>query len=201
MVMCKHVGSSSELPAISTDAPPLANISFGFVRTAGTMLAWIFGDVFERFPDLKIALSEGNIGWMAYALERAEQCLETQRPWLARGVGIHGYNTKYRTGTSADVTTVNVRQAFRDHIFGCFLRDDSGIRVLDLIGEDNIMCESDYPHADSTWPNSIEVARKSIAGLPDATQYKLLRGNAERLYRFTPSNTPVRRNASSIASS
>jgi predicted TIM-barrel fold metal-dependent hydrolase len=195
MVICMHVGSSSQLPAVCHDAPPLANIAFGAVRTAGTMLSWLFGDAFERFPNLKIALSEGNIGWMSYFLERAEQCLETQRHWIARGVQIHGYDNKYDLGTAADVTTIDIRSVFRDHIFGCFLRDQTGIRVLDMIGVDNVMAESDYPHADTTWPNSIQVARQSMAGLDDASQYKILRSNAERLFRFTPA-VPERRGSS-----
>ena len=191
MVICMHVGSSSTLPAICHDAPPLANIAFGAVRTAGTMLSWLFSDAFERFPQLKIALSEGNVGWMAYFLERAEQCLETQRHWLARGVPIHGYDNKYDVGTAANLNTIDIRRTFRDHIYGCFLRDDTGMRVIDLIGEDNLMCESDYPHADTTWPHSVAIARKSMQGLPDATQYKLLRGNAERLFRFRAAEAPI----------
>ena len=192
MVISMHVGSSSQLPAICHDAPTMANISFGAVRTAGTMLAWLFSDAFERFPRLKIALSEGNIGWMAYFLERAEQCLEVQRHWIAKGVQIHGYDTKFETGTMADVSTIDIRQTFRDHIYGCFLRDRTGMRVLDMIGEDNVMCESDYPHADTTWPDSVAIARECMAGLAPATQHKLLRANAEALYRFTPAPTPVR---------
>jgi predicted TIM-barrel fold metal-dependent hydrolase len=192
MVVSMHVGSSSQLPAICHDAPPMANIAFGAVRTAGTMLSWIFSDAFERFPRLKIALSEGNIGWMAYFLERAEQCLDVQRHWIARGVEIHGYDTSYDRGTAADVSRIDIRQTFRDHIFGCFLRDATGIRVLDLIGADNVMCESDYPHADTTWPHSVEVARSCMDGLPEATQHRLLRANAEALYRFTPAEPPTR---------
>ena len=191
MVLCMHVGSSSTLPAICHDAPPLANIAFGTVRTAGTMLSWIFGDTFERFPNLKIALSEGNVGWMAYFLERAEQCLDKQRHWLSRGVPLHGYDNKYDAGTAANVDTIDIRRVFREHIFGCFLQDRTGMQVLDLIGEDNVMCESDYPHADTTWPHSVKVARDCMQGLSEATQLKLLRGNAERLFRFTPAPTPV----------
>ena len=50
MVVCMHVGSSSTMPTISSDAPGLANLTFGAVRAAGTMLAWLFSDVFERMP-------------------------------------------------------------------------------------------------------------------------------------------------------
>ena len=53
------------------------------------------------------------------------------------------------------------------------------------------MCETDYPHSDSTWPNCIDVARDTMKDLPERVQYKLLRGNAERLYRFTPAEPPV----------
>ena len=45
MVVCMHVGSSSTMPTISSDAPGLANLTFGAVRAAGTMLAWLFSDV------------------------------------------------------------------------------------------------------------------------------------------------------------
>jgi predicted TIM-barrel fold metal-dependent hydrolase len=53
------------------------------------------------------------------------------------------------------------------------------------------MCETDYPHSDSTWPDCIQSVRHQIAHLPAETQYKLLRGNAERVYRFTPAEPPV----------
>lgn len=193
MVICMHVGSSSTLPIICKDSPPMANIAWGTVRTAGTMLSWIFGDTFERFPRLKIALSEGNVGWIAYFLERAEQCLDKQRHWISRGVPIHGYNTHHDSGTAADVMSIDIRRVFSEHIYGCFLQDYTGMRVLDMIGEDNVMCESDYPHADTSWPYSVEVAHKSMAGLSDATKYKLLRGNAETLFRFTPAPEPFAR--------
>jgi predicted TIM-barrel fold metal-dependent hydrolase len=54
------------------------------------------------------------------------------------------------------------------------------------------MIETDYPHSDSTWPNSIEVAHKQLANFDDETKYKILRGNAERLFRFTPAPAPDR---------
>ncbi len=55
------------------------------------------------------------------------------------------------------------------------------------------MVETDYPHSDTTWPDCIGTARKVIEGLPEATQAKLLRGNAERLFRFTPADPPTPR--------
>jgi len=190
MVVSMHVGSSSTMPSISSDAPPLANLTFGAVRAAGTMLAWLFSDYFERMPDLKIALSEGNIGWMPYFIERAEQVLDKQRHWAAQA-GVQFYRGDSGTDAAAAVPQANlgsldVRRTIREHIFGCFIEETSGLRNLDIIGEDNVMIETDYPHSDTTWPDCIEVAQQLVKELPPATQRKILRGNAERLFRFTP---------------
>ncbi len=193
MVVSMHVGSSSTMPVISSDAPGLANLTFGAVRAAGTMLAWLFSDVFERFPGVKIALSEGNIGWMPYFIERAEQVIDKQRHW-AKAMTTSFYNNNVATEqVMADLDRLNVREIIRKHIYGCFIEESSGLRSLDIIGEDNVMCETDYPHSDTTWPDCIGVARKLLddANLPEATQYKILRANAEKLYRFTPAEPPA----------
>jgi predicted TIM-barrel fold metal-dependent hydrolase len=187
LVASMHVGSSSQVPQIAPDSPFMANLAWGAIRTSGAMLSWLFSGMFQRYPNLKIALSEGEVGWMPYFLERAEQVLDKQRYWVMRGQKFMDH------GASGDVDldTLDLREVFRDHVFGCFIEDYHGIASLDEIGEDNVMCETDYPHSDSTWPNCITAVKKVIGHLPPETQYKLLRGNAERLYRFTPADTPV----------
>ncbi|MGA9493947.1 MAG: amidohydrolase family protein [Mycobacterium sp.] len=190
LVASMHVGSSSTLPKICNDAPFMANLTWGASRTSGTMLSWLFSGLFQRYPNLKIALSEGECGWMPYFLERAEQVLDKQRYWVKRGTKFMGH-----AGNGADLDTLDIRQSFRDHVFGCIIEDHHAVKSLDELGEDNIMCETDYPHSDSTWPNCIEVARNTMKDLPPEVQYKLLRGNAERLYRFTPAEPPVLANA------
>jgi predicted TIM-barrel fold metal-dependent hydrolase len=190
MVVCMHVGSSSTMPAISSDAPVLANLTFGAARAAGTMLAWLFSDYFERMPGLRIALSEGNIGWMPYFIERAEQVLDKQRHWAAKkNVKLYGGDSgtaELAPVPQADLDRLDVRRTIREHVFGCFIEETSGLRCLDIIGEDNVMLEVDYPHSDTTWPDSIEVAHRLLKDLPPETRHKVLRANAERLFRFTP---------------
>jgi predicted TIM-barrel fold metal-dependent hydrolase len=190
LVASMHVGSSSTLPKICNDAPFMANLTWGASRTSGTMLSWLFSGLFQRYPNLKIALSEGEVGWMPYFLERAEQVLDKQRYWVKRGQTFMGH-----AGNGADLDTLDIRQSFRDHVYGCIIEDHHAVKSLDEIGEDNIMCETDYPHSDSTWPDCIAVARNTMKDLPENVQYKLLRGNAERLYRFTPAEPPVLANA------
>ena len=190
MVVCMHVGSSSQVPTIAPDSPFMANLAWGANRTSGTMLSWLFSGKFTQFPNLKIALSEGEIGWIPYFLERAEQVLDKQRYWVQRGVQFMEH-----AGTDVDLDTINVRELFRDHVFGCFIDDAHGIASIDEIGRNNIMCETDYPHSDSTWPDCISVVKHLIGHLSEPVQYKILRGNAERLYRFTPAEPPVLTNA------
>jgi predicted TIM-barrel fold metal-dependent hydrolase len=190
LVASMHVGSSSTLPKICNDAPFMANLTWGASRTSGTMLSWLFSGLFQRYPNLKIALSEGEVGWMPYFLERAEQVLDKQRYWVKRGQTFMGH-----AGNGADLDTLDIRQSFRDHVFGCIIEDHHAVKSLDELGEDNIMCETDYPHSDSTWPDCITVARNTMKDLPESVQYKLLRGNAERLYRFTPAEPPILANA------
>lgn len=187
MVVSMHVGSSSTVPQIAPDAPFLANLAWGATRTSGAMLSWLFSGMFQRYPKLKIALSEGEIGWMPYFLERAEQVLDKQRHWVKKGVRFG----EHAASGNIDLDTLDIRATFRDHVFGCFIEDTHGIASIDVLGEDNIMCETDYPHSDSTWPNCIQTVKGMIGHLPPETQYKILRGNAERLYRFTPAEPPV----------
>jgi predicted TIM-barrel fold metal-dependent hydrolase len=191
MVVCMHVGSSSTLPSISSDAPLLASMAWGGVRPAGAMLEWLFSPYLQDLPNLRIALSEGGAGWIPHFLERAEQVLDKQRHWASRATGVELYGRTLRQARAVDLHRLDIRATFRDHIFGCFIEDTHAMRSLAEIGEDNLMIETDYPHTDSTWPDSIKIARDQVAGLPETTRHKLLRGNAERLFRFTPA-TPDR---------
>ncbi len=66
-------------------------------------------------------------------------------------------------------------------IYGCFFRDRHGLESLDRVGVDNITFETDYPHTDSTWPDTKVIAEKMVEGLSDADIYKIMRGNAIRM--------------------
>jgi predicted TIM-barrel fold metal-dependent hydrolase len=206
MVVCMHQGSSSHRFTMSDEAPYLSTMAWGIgCQTSGTMLDWIFGPVFVRYPGIKIALSEGGIGWMPYFLERAEQVLDKQRFWASEGeraVSERGLlehrldsgpakpSSRKREKAEVDLLTLDVRATFKEHIFGCFIEDQAGLASIDRIGVDNVMIETDYPHSESTWPNSITYAHKQLAGFDDASKLKILRTNAERLFHFTPAEPP-----------
>ena len=61
-----------------------------------------------------------------------------------------------------------------------------GLRQRDIIGIDNILWESDYPHTDTTWPNSQEVVQRHFGGIPEAERRKITFENAARLFQMQP---------------
>ncbi len=193
MVISIHIGSSSTMYKVSNTSPFMANMSLGHIRPAGCMTSWIFSGLLQKFPETKIALSESSIGWIPWVLERANQVFHTQRHWVAKGKQFAGSaEGAHATVGDVDVFAIDVYRDYREHFYGCFIDDATGLALLDVVGEDNIMIEADYPHSDSTWPHSIKLARERLdaAGLTPEQQFKVLRGNAEKLYQFTPSTPP-----------
>ena len=75
---------------------------------------------------------------------------------------------------------------YREHIITCFIDDASGLEQRDRIGIDAITWECDYPHSDSTWPNSAVQLSKSLVGIPDDEINKITHENAMRTFRFDP---------------
>jgi predicted TIM-barrel fold metal-dependent hydrolase len=190
-VVSMHVGSSSNLIRTSPDMPTLAFMAYSAAANqAGTLLDWLFSGIFTRFPNLKIALSEGSIGWIPYFLERAEQVIDKQRFWASRfDIDMNASHERGEEKGEAkfDLDT-DIRALFKDHVFGTFIEDHAGLALLDTIGEDNVMLECDYPHSDSTWPDTIDLANKWLGHLPEDVQHKITIGNACRVYDFTPAD-------------
>jgi predicted TIM-barrel fold metal-dependent hydrolase len=190
-VLSMHVGSSSNLIRTSPDMPTLAFMAYSAAANqAGTLLDWLFSGNFDRFPRLKIALSEGSIGWIPYFLERAEQVIDKQRFWASRfDIDMNASHERgEEKGEAKFNLDTDIRRLFKDHVFGTFIEDHAGLRLLDIIGEDNVMLECDYPHSDSTWPDTVNPANKWLGDLPEDVQHKITVGNAARVYDFTPAD-------------
>jgi Amidohydrolase len=80
---------------------------------------------------------------------------------------------------------------FRRNFWFCALDDPSGFLTKDIIGVDNILVESDYPHSDSTWPNTQALLRKHLAGVPVDEQRKMCWENAVKLFRHPVPPNPL----------
>ncbi len=164
-----HIGSGSKMPSTSADAPPAVGSTLTFANCCFSMVDWLMSGLFTQFSDLKIAYSEGQIGWIPYILERADTVWRENRGW----------------GGIADKVFEPPSELFARHIYGCFFDDPFGLQSIDAIGVDNVTYESDYPHSDSTWPHTAKLAAEQTAGLSDDVVYKVLRGNAIEMLSIT----------------
>jgi len=163
--VCMHIGSSSKMPATSPDAPPAVQATLSFNNAMASLADFLFSGVLVEHPTLKLAYSEGQIGWLPYLLERADDVWLEHRAW----------------GGVYDKIPEPPSNYYYRQVYGCFFRDRHGIDSIDKVGRDNATFETDYPHTDSTWPNTKEVAEDLVGGLDDETVYKLMRGNAIRM--------------------
>jgi predicted TIM-barrel fold metal-dependent hydrolase len=164
-VICMHIGSGSQMPSTSPDAPAAVASTLTFNNAMGSLADWLFSGAFVRHPKLTIAYSEGQIGWIPYVLERADTVWEHNRAW----------------GGVADQVPEPPSTYFRDHVYGCFFSDAFGLQNLDAIGVDNVTFETDYPHSDSTWPHTRKIAFDMMQHLDQATIDKIVRGNAIKM--------------------
>ena len=160
-VVCMHIGSSSQMPATSPDAPAAVQATLSFNNSMASLSDFLFSGILPKYPNLKLAYSEGQIGWIPYAIERADDVWRQHGAW-AQGPKLPEPPSTY----------------YRRHVIGCFFRDDHGLHSLEEIGVDNVTFETDYPHSDSTWPDTKQIATDMFAHLDDETVYKICRGNA-----------------------
>src|SRR5215831_6156701 len=80
-VVCMHIGSSSKMPATSGDAPVAVAATLSFGNAMSSLTDFLFSGVLVRFPTLKLAYSEGQIGWIPYILERTDDVWLEHRAW------------------------------------------------------------------------------------------------------------------------
>ena len=164
-VINMHIGSSSKMPSTSADAPAAVGSTLTFGNAMSSMTDWLFSGWLAKLPDLKLAYSEGQIGWIPYILERVDDVWREHRAW----------------GGVKDLIPEPPSTYYYRNMYGCFFRDQHGVDSLDKVGVDNITFETDYPHTDSTWPHTKEIATGYMAGLPEEAVYKIMRGNAIRM--------------------
>jgi len=179
-----HFGSSSAVPTTSPDAPLMVSATLVPMNLAYCMTDWLWSGQLQKYPDLKICLAEGGIGWIPYILERAQNI---QRMYLYAKENdfridmMTGELTKREMKLDMDTP---IRQLYDDHIFGCFIDDRFGSEHLEACGVDNVMIETDYPHSDGTWPRSLANARERLTDCTDEVVYKVTQGNARRVFRL-----------------
>ncbi|MET1000225.1 MAG: amidohydrolase family protein [Acidimicrobiia bacterium] len=165
-VVCLHNGSSSWTAARSPGAPLELYTSLFPVNAIATAADWLWARIPLRFPNIKIAFSEGGISWVPMLIDRVDYVLDHS------AVGTHWNDPK-----------LSPTDALRRNFWFCTIDIGSTIALRDHIGIDHICIESDYPHADSTWPDTQARAHDSLAGMTPTEIRKLTWENASKLFR------------------
>jgi predicted TIM-barrel fold metal-dependent hydrolase len=173
-VISLHVGSAGETPTTSDDAPSgVIGALFG-ASSFTYAVDWLYSGIPMRYPDIKICMSEGGIGWVASVIDRLDHL-----------------NVRQEELGPPDPEHYATSDVFRRNFWFCALDDPSGFLTREVIGVENILVESDYPHSDSTWPNTQALLRKHLAGVPVEEQRMMCWENAVKLFRHRPPTEPL----------
>jgi predicted TIM-barrel fold metal-dependent hydrolase len=160
---------------------PSPDIAYEDNRTArpGLIATWdryvkvslahmILAGVFERYPRLRVGSVEHELGWVPFFLDRLDYTYtqRARRPWWHR----------FKDGLPSDF--------FHRNVFLSFQEDALGMRDRELIGVDQMMWGSDYPHTESTFPQSQKLLDRVFAGVADQERRRITCDNVARLYGF-----------------
>jgi predicted TIM-barrel fold metal-dependent hydrolase len=164
-----HIGTGAPPPHASDDSPIDAWITTMPMSISNSAADWLFAQFLRRYPDLRIALSEGGIGWVPYLLERADFTYEHHHEW-----------------TFSDFGDERPSELFKKHFITCFIDDQFGLKNLEYMNQDMVCYEADYPHSDSLWPNCPEHLWATVNGLDPQIIDKITHQNVFREYSFDP---------------
>jgi predicted TIM-barrel fold metal-dependent hydrolase len=167
-----HLGSSSARPSASSDTPVAVTSLLWPAQTMGAAADWVYSKIAARFPRLKFVMSEGGIGWVPMLRERME------RGHRMRGDAM---------GWDEDLTPAEL---LARNFWFCCIEEPRSMACRDHIGVDRIMLEVDYPHADTSWPDTQARAQEMLAGVPADEVRKITHQNAAYVYRHPVPTDP-----------
>jgi predicted TIM-barrel fold metal-dependent hydrolase len=167
-VVCVH-NASSGWTASRSPAAPLELLTTLFPVNALVATAdWLWSGVFQRFPGLRLCLAESGIDWVPMLLNRLDYVMD------------HSADNQ---GHWADPELTPSEVVQRNFWFSVIDITDV-ISLREHIGVDHIVLESDYPHADSTWPDTQARARRGLAQLDAEDVRRITWQNAAELFRW-----------------
>jgi predicted TIM-barrel fold metal-dependent hydrolase len=167
-VICVHTGSSGVLPETAKDAPmDVTSALFGAGYSLTTTVDWLYSRYTVRYPGLKVIISEGGIGWVPSLIDRLDHSY--------RKNGDHrGYWTE---------TDLKPSEVLRRDFYFCLVDEPSAMATRHRIGVEHICFETDFPHADTSWPETQALLDTHMIGIPDNEVQRMTWKNAAELFR------------------
>jgi predicted TIM-barrel fold metal-dependent hydrolase len=169
IVMALHIGGGNPAPHASMETPIEAWITTMPMSISVGAADWLHLEALQRYPTMKVALSEGGIGWIPYFMERADFSHWRHKTWTHSDMAFKG-------GKPSDT--------FKKHFMCCFIDDAFGLQNLQFLNEDMVAYECDYPHSDTLWPEAPEHLWNSVKHLTDVQIDKVTYKNALRFFNF-----------------
>ena len=168
-VICLHVASSGHVMPTDPGGPPIGVGATMFQMHAYAAAAdWVWSGIPVRYPNIKIAMSEGGCGWVPIMYDRLKHQIE---------ISGHG------RGVWPGGTDIGPHEVLMRNFYYCTINDPSSIDAVIAMNLDHTMVETDYPHADSTWPECQDTLESKLGHLSDDVIRKLTHENAARLFR------------------
>ncbi|MGO9058384.1 MAG: amidohydrolase family protein [Candidatus Binataceae bacterium] len=159
--------TAQQIAAREGDAPGIGMIALYMFLTTDvqqSLFTILLGGVLQRFPKLKIVSAENDTGWLPHFMYRMD----------------HAYNKlHHRANLNLELTP---GEFMRRQVFATFQDDPIGPMTYKYFGTDNYMWASDFPHPDSTFPDSHKVIEKDFEGVPEEVKKKMVFDNVRRLY-------------------
>ncbi len=166
MPLSFHILTSSQ-DNFQTRGPKL-NSFLSIIRGCQDIMGtFILGGVFERHPKLKVVCVEADAGWVPHYMYRMDHAYDRHRYWLPAGT-----------------LSRKPSEYFRENIYTTFQDDWVAFKVKDLCNIRRLMWANDFPHSDSTWPNSQEILKKHTGSMSEAEKTLILHDNVAELYHL-----------------
>ncbi len=171
--VCMHIGGAN--PSVSLEGKvPMVEIASAFAQAARSSVNMMVCPIPRKFPGIKLVWSEGGIGWITAALERADRQWERHKLW-----------------THVEDADVLPSEVARRNMWFCMIEEPLGLQYRHDFAVDHIVWESDYPHADTPFPHTQEACEALFAGVPADEVEAITHANAEALFDFPLSPTLV----------
>jgi predicted TIM-barrel fold metal-dependent hydrolase len=161
MAISIHLGARMPRPGSPHFLPGMVMSKLTMAEPIAIM---VFGGVFDRFPDLRFGSIESGVGWFPWLAEYMDGIWNNQNHW-------------------AKTPIKNPPSYYMDkNVYGSFIRGPIGIQIRHMVGSRNIMWSTDYPHSETTWPNSLAIMEEQFAGLSEEERRPIVYDNARRFY-------------------